>query len=207
MDGGIPHGFAQIVPASQLGYLRFAPFHTKRGVSNGIAGRDENPRWEKTGSIGRHRRPRRRANPSRQFPPSPPFFAFSVREIPIRKRRGGRSSLRAALHTCASSIVLFSAPSAFFAVSSHLPPPRLCDHLPQCGVAVVPPFAPHSTPAPLTPPTLLHGRPWKLVLVRTGNFGLKSTRQMFETHLPAIEAALVNCTLVELDQQKVSARP
>jgi predicted nuclease of predicted toxin-antitoxin system len=51
---------------------------------------------------------------------------------------------------------------------------------------------------------LLHGRPWKLVLVRTGNMGLKATRLMFETHLPAIEAALQSCTLIELDQQKVS---
>jgi predicted nuclease of predicted toxin-antitoxin system len=51
---------------------------------------------------------------------------------------------------------------------------------------------------------LLQGRPWKLVLVRTGNMGLKATRLMFETHLPANEAALRNCTLVELDQQKVS---
>ena len=50
---------------------------------------------------------------------------------------------------------------------------------------------------------LLHGRPWKLVLVRTGNLGLKATKQMFETHLPAIEAALQTCTLVELDQQRV----
>lgn len=51
---------------------------------------------------------------------------------------------------------------------------------------------------------LLHGRPWKLVLVRTGNLGLKATKQMFETHLPTIEAALQTCTLVELDQQTVS---
>ncbi len=51
---------------------------------------------------------------------------------------------------------------------------------------------------------LLHGRPWKLVLVRTGNLGLKATKQMFEIHLPAIEAALQTCTLVELDQQTVS---
>ena len=51
---------------------------------------------------------------------------------------------------------------------------------------------------------LLHGRPWKLVLVRTGNLGLKATKQMFETHLPAIESALQTCTLVELDQQRVS---
>jgi len=51
---------------------------------------------------------------------------------------------------------------------------------------------------------LLHGRPCKLVLVRTGNLGLKATKQMFETHLKAIEVALQTCTLVELDQLKVS---
>jgi predicted nuclease of predicted toxin-antitoxin system len=51
---------------------------------------------------------------------------------------------------------------------------------------------------------LLQGRPWKLVLVRTGNLGLKATKQMFETHLPGIEAALQKGTLVELDQQSVS---
>jgi predicted nuclease of predicted toxin-antitoxin system len=54
---------------------------------------------------------------------------------------------------------------------------------------------------------LLQGRPWKLVLVRTGNMGVMSTKQMFETHLPAIEAALMKGTLVELDQEKVSVRP
>ncbi len=43
---------------------------------------------------------------------------------------------------------------------------------------------------------LLQGRPWKLVLVRTGNLGLKATKQMFETHLPTIETALQTCTLV-----------
>ena len=51
---------------------------------------------------------------------------------------------------------------------------------------------------------LLQGRPWKLVLVRTGNLGLKATKQMFETHLPTIGTALQTCTLVELDQQTVS---
>jgi predicted nuclease of predicted toxin-antitoxin system len=51
---------------------------------------------------------------------------------------------------------------------------------------------------------LLHGRPWKLVLVRTGNLSLRETRQMFETHLPAIEAALQSNTLVELDRQRLS---
>ena len=51
---------------------------------------------------------------------------------------------------------------------------------------------------------LLQGSPWKLVLVRTGNMGLKATRLMFETHLAAIDTALQSCSLVELDQQKVS---
>ena len=51
---------------------------------------------------------------------------------------------------------------------------------------------------------LLHGRPWKLVLVRTGNMSLRETRQMFETHLPAIAAALQSNTLVELDRQRLS---
>lgn len=51
---------------------------------------------------------------------------------------------------------------------------------------------------------LLHGRPWKLVLVRTGNLGLKETRLMFESHLPAIVTALQSNTLVELDRQQVS---
>jgi len=51
---------------------------------------------------------------------------------------------------------------------------------------------------------LLHGRPWKLVLLRTGNMSLKDTRQMFAQHLPAIVTALQTCTLVELDRQRVS---
>ena len=51
---------------------------------------------------------------------------------------------------------------------------------------------------------LLHGRPWKLVLVRTGNLSLQATRQMFETQLSSIEFALLTCTLVALDEQKIS---
>ena len=52
---------------------------------------------------------------------------------------------------------------------------------------------------------LLHGRPWKLVLVRTGNMGLNDTKALFETHLATISAALAFCTLVEIDRQSVSA--
>ena len=51
---------------------------------------------------------------------------------------------------------------------------------------------------------LLHGRPWKLLLVRTGNLRLKETLQMFATHLPAIESALLSCTLVELNEREIS---
>lgn len=50
---------------------------------------------------------------------------------------------------------------------------------------------------------MLHGRRWKLVLVRTGNMGLKDTKRLFETHLPAIAAALNTYTLVEIDRQSV----
>lgn len=51
---------------------------------------------------------------------------------------------------------------------------------------------------------LLHGRPWKLVLVRTGNMSLTETRQMFEAHLPAIVTALQTNTLVEINRQQLS---
>jgi len=51
---------------------------------------------------------------------------------------------------------------------------------------------------------ILQKRPWKLVLVRTGNLGLKETKRMFENHPPAIEQALESCSLVELDQKSVS---
>lgn len=51
---------------------------------------------------------------------------------------------------------------------------------------------------------LLHGRLWKLVLVRTGNLGLKATKRMFELHLPAIAKALQTCALIVLDHEKVS---
>ncbi len=51
---------------------------------------------------------------------------------------------------------------------------------------------------------LLQGRPWKLVLVRTGNLGVKATRMMFETHLPAIESMLETCNMIEIDQERVT---
>ena len=50
---------------------------------------------------------------------------------------------------------------------------------------------------------LLQGRPWKLVLVRTGNMGLRDTKALFVQHLHAISLALESCTLVEIDRQTV----
>src|ERR1043166_7494743 len=50
---------------------------------------------------------------------------------------------------------------------------------------------------------LLHGKPWKLVLVRTGNIRTCDLKQLFERHLPAIMTALEGNSLVELDHQAV----
>ena len=45
--------------------------------------------------------------------------------------------------------------------------------------------------------------PWKLVLVRRGNLGLRATQLMFASHRPKIEVALQNGTLVELTEERV----
>jgi len=50
---------------------------------------------------------------------------------------------------------------------------------------------------------ILQNRPWKLVLVRTGNLGVQETKRMFEKHLPSIEQALQSCSLVQLEQQSL----
>jgi len=50
---------------------------------------------------------------------------------------------------------------------------------------------------------LLHGTPWKLLLIRTGNIRTRDLRTLFEQHLPAIIAALEQNSLVELDRQAV----
>ncbi|HXG49438.1 MAG TPA: DUF5615 family PIN-like protein [Methylomirabilota bacterium] len=50
---------------------------------------------------------------------------------------------------------------------------------------------------------LLHGKPWKLLLVRTGNIRTGELQRLFEQHLPAIVAALDKNSLVELDRQEV----
>ena len=53
---------------------------------------------------------------------------------------------------------------------------------------------------------VLQGRPWKLVLLRTGNISLAELKTLFARHLPAIEQALQSCTLVEVDRQTVAGR-
>jgi predicted nuclease of predicted toxin-antitoxin system len=50
---------------------------------------------------------------------------------------------------------------------------------------------------------LLHGKPWKLLLIRTGNIRTGDLKAIFQTHLSTIVAALEQHSLVELDRQKV----
>lgn len=50
---------------------------------------------------------------------------------------------------------------------------------------------------------LLHGKPWKLLLIRTGNIRTRDLKALFARHLPAIVAALDQSSLVELDRQAV----
>jgi predicted nuclease of predicted toxin-antitoxin system len=50
---------------------------------------------------------------------------------------------------------------------------------------------------------LLHGKPWKLLLIRTGNIRTRELKRLFEQHLPAIVTALEQNSLVELDHQAV----
>ena len=51
---------------------------------------------------------------------------------------------------------------------------------------------------------LLHGRPWKLLLVRTGNIGRRDVCDLIERNLPAIVTALDSHTLVEIDRHAVT---
>lgn len=50
---------------------------------------------------------------------------------------------------------------------------------------------------------LVSGRPWKLVLVKTGNMSRDDVCALFERHLPEIESALELYTLVEIDRAMV----
>ena len=51
---------------------------------------------------------------------------------------------------------------------------------------------------------LLQGRPWKLLLVRTGNISVGELCELFGRNLSAIEAALQTHTLVEIDRAAVT---
>jgi predicted nuclease of predicted toxin-antitoxin system len=51
---------------------------------------------------------------------------------------------------------------------------------------------------------LLQGRPWKLLLVKTGNISTRDLRVLFERNLPLIEAAFQTHTLVEIDRSAVN---
>jgi predicted nuclease of predicted toxin-antitoxin system len=51
---------------------------------------------------------------------------------------------------------------------------------------------------------LVLGRPWKLVLVKTGNMSTGELCSLFERHLSEIEAALEQHTLVEIDRAAVT---
>jgi predicted nuclease of predicted toxin-antitoxin system len=51
---------------------------------------------------------------------------------------------------------------------------------------------------------LLQGRPWKLLLVKTGNVSSGDLCDLFERNLPVIEAALQSHNFVEIDRSAVT---
>jgi predicted nuclease of predicted toxin-antitoxin system len=50
---------------------------------------------------------------------------------------------------------------------------------------------------------LLYGKPWKLVLVRTGNTRARDLNQLFQCHLLTIIASLESNSLIELYREGV----
>jgi predicted nuclease of predicted toxin-antitoxin system len=50
---------------------------------------------------------------------------------------------------------------------------------------------------------VLKRKPWKLLLVRTGNIRTGDLKLLFKRHMPEITAALARSSLVELDRQAV----
>jgi len=50
---------------------------------------------------------------------------------------------------------------------------------------------------------LLHGKPWKLLLVCTGNIGRRELTELFGKYTPQIITALEQNSLVELDRQAI----
>jgi len=51
---------------------------------------------------------------------------------------------------------------------------------------------------------LLQGRPWKLLLIKTGNISARDLCELIERNLPAIEIALHSHTLAEIDRASVT---
>jgi predicted nuclease of predicted toxin-antitoxin system len=47
------------------------------------------------------------------------------------------------------------------------------------------------------------GKPWKLLLLRTGNLGTRDLKELFRQHLAEIVQALEQNSLVELDRLRV----
>jgi len=54
---------------------------------------------------------------------------------------------------------------------------------------------------------VLHQRPWKLLLVRTGNIRTRELKELFARQMSTILHALENHSLVELDRTSVQAVP
>jgi predicted nuclease of predicted toxin-antitoxin system len=50
---------------------------------------------------------------------------------------------------------------------------------------------------------LLYGKPWKLLLIRTGNIRARDLKALFQIHLPTVIAALDQNSLVVLDRLNV----
>lgn len=50
---------------------------------------------------------------------------------------------------------------------------------------------------------VLHDRPWKLLLVRTGNIRARDLKELFQRELSAVVQALENNSLVELERTSV----
>lgn len=51
---------------------------------------------------------------------------------------------------------------------------------------------------------VLQGRPWKLLLIKTGNISAQDLSALIGRHLPTIERVLQTHTLVEVDRSSVT---
>lgn len=51
---------------------------------------------------------------------------------------------------------------------------------------------------------VLQGRPWNLLLIKTGNISAQEVSALIGRHLPTIERALQTYTLVEVDRSSVT---